>query len=536
MNKLNIFKWLMVFTACTVGVSCSKNLLEVAPNNVLSDANFWKTENDAVEGVNAVYLGLIGSAAWGYADFYGGCLLWLDDISDDGFWVANGHATENDGWGGIANATETPLGDNSYVARTWAGSWNIISLANNALYKIPGISFSDPTLQKRLMAECKALRAIAYRYLTVRWGGVPLITQPLSQLANKTPARNSYDTCHAQIIKDLQEAIPDLPTSYSGADVGRMTQGAAMTLLMTQYLWDKDWADAAKTASQIEGLGVYQLLPHFGDLWTYGNKNTQESILEIQFGDNKSNILPVFGDGWFPIGTKFGYNGWGGFDTPQQQMVNEYERVQYDGSGNIIGTQPFDPNTISTLYDTMQYKSRDPRFYISVWYNGADYFGEPYNPDWYSGCSGYHWRKYNSAPKAELRNLLPDYNHIVFRYAYVLLAYAEAQNEASGPDATVYDAVNQIRQRAGMPGLPAGLSQDQMRQAIRHEYRVELAGEGYRYEFLLRWGLFQSAIANRGVNNGRQFGNVVIPDFRLLYPIPQTEINANPNMKQNPGY
>jgi hypothetical protein len=358
----------------------------------------------------------------------------------------------------------------------------------------------------------------------------------LSQLANKTPARNSYDSCHAQILKDLQEAIPDLPTGYTGQDVGRITKGAAMTLLMTQYLWDKDWTDAAATATLIKGLGVYQLLPHFSDLWTYGNKNTQESILEIQFGDNKDNFLPAFGDGWYPSGTIYGYNGWGGHATPQQQLVNEFERVQTDGSGNVISTQPFDPTTITTLFDTMQYKNRDTRFYNTVWYHGADYFGQPYDPNFYTAGSGYHWHKYNTAPRAQLRNQLPDYNHIVFRYAYVLLAYAEAQNEATGPDGTVYDAVNQVRQRAGMPVLPTGLSQDQMRQAIRHEYRVELAGEGYRYEFLLRWGLFQSAIANRGINNGRQFGTVTISDFRLLYPIPETEINANPNMRQNPGY
>lgn len=538
MNTRIIRILLAVLLGSSIFSSCGKHLLEVPPNNSLSSSNFWKTESDALTGVNAVYNALWGSSTWGYIDLWGGCMWWIDDITDDGFWVANGMTTEQDGWGGIANATETPLGDGSYASRTWTGCWNMIALANNALYEIPQIPFTaaDSALKSRYLAECKVLRAMAYHHLVVHWGGVPLLTLPVSVSGINEPFRSTYDSCVAQMDKDLTEAIPELPTGYTGQDVGRTTKGFAMTLLTQQYLFDKKYQEASDYAQQIMNLNVYQLLPSFSSVWQYGNKNTKESIFEVQFGDAQGGSMPPWIDGWYPSGTEYGHNGWGGHATPQQQFVNEFESVTYDGSGHITSTSTFDPGTIRYLFDTLQYKNRDPRLYATVWYNGADYFGQPYDPNFYSASSGYHWRKYNTAPQAALRDGLPDYNYIIFRYSYVLLAYAEAKNELSGPDVSIYSAVNQVRERAGMPDLAGGLSQADMRTAIRHEKRVEMGGEGQRYEDLIRWGLFQQAIANRGVNNGRQQGNTIIPDFRLLWPIPAPEIDANPNMKQNPGY
>jgi starch-binding outer membrane protein, SusD/RagB family len=329
-----------------------------------------------------------------------------------------------------------------------------------------------------------------------------------------------------------------LPASYSGADVGRATKGAALTCLMEAYMFDSKWTEAAAAAKQVMGLG-YILLPKYSDLWKYGNKETQESIFEVHFGSANGSNFAEWSDSDFPPtnGGGTGYAGWGGFYTPQQQLVNEYEvAVDANNDGIIESASKFDPSTITALFDVNQYKNRDPRLAASIWYNKVDYFGVPYDPNWFDLGSGYHWKKGNSAPATAFPFGTPDYNTIIYRYAYVKLGYAESQNEAVGPDASVYKEVNDVRNRAGMPSLAAGLSKDQMREAIRHERRVEFAGENHRYEDLRRWGLWKSAIENRGKNNGRQTGNLTIADFRNLWPIPKSEMDANPNMVQNPGY
>ena len=224
------------------------------------------------------------------------------------------------------------------------------------------------------------------------------------------------------------------------------------------------------------------------------------------------------------------------FSTPQQQLVNEFERAfDDDNDGTIDRAEPFDNNSIGSLFDVNQYVNRDPRLAFSIYYNQVNYFGVPYDPQIFTIGSGYHWRKYNTA-KAQDMPFGPDYNYIIYRYAYVLLGYAESKNEASGPDASVYSAVNAVRNRAGMPALTAGLTKDQMRAAIRHERRVEFAGECHRYEDLVRWRLLKSALENRGVNNGRQGGNITFDERRYVWPIPQAEILANPNVVQNDGY
>lgn len=530
MKKIHLRIYPLILLICGTAIySCNKNLLTVPPNNVLSDADFWKTPEDATEGVNAVYNG--------FQLFYTGVRWWQDVLSDEGFWIANGNRSDQTGWGGLVNAMETPIGFNSYNIRSWTSCWNMVALANTALDKIPEADFgSDTALENRLIAESKFMRAFAYHHMILWWGGVPVITLPDSKLATTVPARDTYGACDSLVYQDLADAIPHLPISYTGQDVGRVTKGAAMTLLMTQYMDDHLYAQAANEAKQIMQLNVYELLPDYSDIWKYGNKNTAESILEVQFGDANDADMPGDYNLWYPGGTEYGYNGPGGWSTPQQQLVNDYESVQYNGAGKIISSQTFDPSSIRYLFDTLQYKNRDPRLYASIWYNGANYFGQPYDPNWNSDGSGYNWRKYNSAPLASLRNGIPDYNYIVYRYAYVLLAYAESQNESVGPDASVYSAIDQVRERAGMPDIPAGLSQIAMRTAIQHEYRVELAGEGYSYECLIRWGIYQQVMAQTGINNGRQEGNVIVPDFRLLWPIPEQEIQANPNMKQNPGY
>jgi starch-binding outer membrane protein, SusD/RagB family len=155
-------------------------------------------------------------------------------------------------------------------------------------------------------------------------------------------------------------------------------------------------------------------------------------------------------------------------------------------------------------------------------------------------CQGYYVIKKWLTPGEVDPNYgtLDDNDFVLLRYADVKLMYAEAQNEAVGPDASVYQQVNEVRARVGMPALPEGLTQDAMRSAIRHERRVEIAMEGIRYFDLRRWGIAKEKL--NGFVQSPQFPDNTICKYEDKYeywPIPQTEIDRNaPDLVQNPGY
>ncbi len=219
-------------------------------------------------------------------------------------------------------------------------------------------------------------------------------------------------------------------------------------------------------------------------------------------------------------------------------------------------------------YDsTNPYVNRDPRFYATVLYNGANYRGDPvqtYVPggkdskdgpsNWNTSKTGYYLKKFmnDSYPIDNPWNVAGNQPWFYIRYAEVLLNYAEAQNEAVGPDPSVYDAVNSIRERASvnMPPLPGGLSQDQMRQAIRDERRIELAFEEERFYDVRRWKIADSTenepaygISVNSTGSGYIYKRIVALDGRSFseknywLPIPRTEIQSSNNqLEQNPGY
>ncbi|MDO5980186.1 RagB/SusD family nutrient uptake outer membrane protein [Flavivirga spongiicola] len=533
-NKYILFTLMAIIVMAVT--SCHDDFLEVPPNTNLPNDEFWKTSNDAVFGVNSIYLTL-AEGSFPLFGTYGGTLRWIDVLSDDAMWTSNATATASGAWGNMANGIDLAGDFGSYSNRTWTSFYKMISRANNAITKIEGIDM-DTDLKKRLIAEAKFFRAHAYHRLSIYYGDVPLLLLPFEE-ENPVPARDPYTEVRAQIIKDLTEASVDLPVSYGNADLGRITKGAALTALMQANMYTENWAEATTAAEEVMSLGVYQLLPDFSDLWIHGNEETVESIWEVHFGSDTGGNLAFFGVSDFPstAGGGGGFTGWGGFSTPQQQLVNEFETaIDNDNDGVIDIATPFDSSSIGSLFDTNQYVNRDPRLAASIWYNGADYFGVPYDPDFATQNSGYHWKKGNASPAADFPNGRPEYNTIIYRYAYVLLGFAESKNEVSGPDASVYSAINQVRQRVNMPELATGLNQDQMREAIRHERRVELAGENHRHEDLRRWGLWKQAIENRGINNGRQQGSVTIAPGHELFPISQGELDANPNMVQNEAY
>lgn len=415
--------------------------------------------------------------------------------------------------------------------------------------------------KKKRVAEARFLRAYFYHLLWMTYGGVPVITIPLDINTQGDKAfveRSSLLDTYKFITTELSAIAADIPQSNES---GRATQGAALTLLGWVQLYQHDFIAAAATTKQvIDNLGngkVYDLFPDYQKLFLDNTANKEAIFYRQYVARVKGNRFAGLGG---PAFTKNGVETSWGSTNPTQELVDDYAMA----NGKVI-TDP------TSGYDPKKpYVNREPRFYQSIVYDGSFFYndiiytrqgvGSPNEIDLSdkndATQTGYCLRK-------KVQENIPlgsdswdghsgDQNYYYFRYAEVLLMYAEAQNEAAGPDLSVYTAINKIRTRSSLPDLPAGLNQDQMRTAIRRERRVELAFEDKRLWDLRRWKIAEINL-NRPVHGivitadgagGFNYNPVVPPggNYKFdagknyLYPIPQNAMDQNPKLKQNPGY
>jgi hypothetical protein len=391
------------------------------------------------------------------------------------------------------------------------------------------------------------------------YGGVPIITSVLNRNVDPEISfpRNSYEECIAFIQKEVTEMLPDLPLKVTGKDLGRVTKGAALALKGELELYAGKWQEAATTNLGIMNLGAgYGLFADYGTLFHSANENNLEVIFDVQYapivkGTSKDSY-------WGPVQVSDG-TGYAAVN-PTQNLIDDYEFL--DGKTEAEASAMFDPSN--------PYLNRDKRFYASIIYDGSTYrngviytrLGVANNRNELdaSGSGGKQRTGYLVKKSldptvipgsANLNTRTGGANIIIWRYAEVLLNYAEAQNEVSGPDQSIYNAVNLVRKRAGLPDLPTGLSKEGMRQRIRRERRVELAFEGKRLFDLWRWRIAEQVFSSPlkamkiTVANGAPVYEKVnvgggkitfVPAKNYLMPIPQSVIDKNPNIIQNQGY
>lgn len=459
--------------------------LEETPPSSLAPVNFYTNASDATAAVNAVY-----DVANQVGDQSRNFIIMGDLPSDDMDPLLN-NADRVQLWSFQTIAT------NSVVSQTWQVIYQGVNRANAAIERIPGISM-DETLKKRLVGEAKFLRAYYYFYL-VRWyGGVPLmLTETQSLSAGKDIARASADEVYAQIIKDLTDAEAALPDKFAGADLGRVTAGAAKSMLARVYLTRKDFPNARTKAKEVIDNAAkygYGLFDRYIDVFAIPNKNGKESVFEIQFVGNGS------GQG----------SGMVTYFAPENSPVTGR------GFGSFIPTMD--------LYNSFKTGDKRQELYINSYVDGA---GKTVN-------TFQHFNKYvdpSARTFGDANNNFP-----IIRYADVLMMFAEAENEISGPTAAALAAVNPIRRRAfGFPLTAAStadfttaLTKETFRQAIWDERRWEFYAEGHRWFDLVRTGRLVSLLKAKGKTN--------ISETHTLYPIPQRERDLNPNLTQNPGY
>ena len=522
MKKYSLYAVLLLFIT-----SCSSDFLDRNPLDQPSNEAFWNTEKDALAAATGCYEG------WYSMDE----VVYFDCASDNAY---NPYVWEN--WQVQAAGYATPADPGQNYMK-----YDKITRCNNFLANIDRPDMNEE-VRSRLTAEVRFLRAWHYFLKVTLYGDVPLITEVLD-VDNSNLPRDPKSEVVQFILDELTAIAPELPESYTGENTGRVTKGAALTLKARMEIFEGDYAACAATCEQIMKLN-YSLFPDYGGLFRIANVNNAEVIMDVQYVENlaKNAILGVM--------PPASVGGWSSID-PTQSLVDAYECMD----GKTIGE--------SKVYDPKEpYKNRDPRLEATIIYPGCLYEGKYFNSidakdpngDYYApygrSKTGYHPRKYidNLADYADMWNT--GMNAIVMRYAEVLLMYAESKVEQNQIDASVYEALNAIRTRAGLQQVDQAVynNQNKMRELVRRERRVELAMEGLRWFDICRWKIGEEVMPGQvyGALLGTvdsQTGALNLTDERIktevrlfdpakhyLWPIPQSVIDATPAIKQNPGY
>lgn len=477
-----------IFFAAMLVASCNKDFLTQVPETIRTTNNVYRTSSDFYTATVGAYSTFKHNGLYGTAGSSSALLNLGEVVSDN---------TDFGATRAVSNVSTFELKDfnfsltNTYFSSAWTGHYIGIARANTILARLPNASF-DAGLKTRFEAEAKFLRSLFYFNLVRLFGDVQLVTTETTDPNEgynipRTAAAKVYD----QIISDLTFAETNLPATIPTAEAGRASRWAAKALLGKVYLTQKDYAKAASKLNEVITSGQFNV-----------TANTYTSVFSntTSFASNKDVILAVqyksgqIGQGssiwsanlpWNVGGTAFGVSGGSGegFMRPTADMVAAYER----GDVRL-------PASIATSYQ-----------------NGAITVNERYVVKY----------KQMGTIAGDA-----DIDFPILRYADVLLMYAEALNE-QGQMATAVPFINQVRTRAGLPNLSATISQNDLRLAIEHERRVELAFEGQRWFDLVRTGRYLPVMTSKGY---------AVKEFHKLFPIPQREIDLNSLLTQNPGY
>lgn len=505
--------------------ACSENL-DLKPIDTGSVDGFFTSTTDVVAGVNGIYDVFTG-------DWWGGAFIHVQPH----FEAATENAIICCAWEyqykRIAQGTMNPS-TGGVLAWKWDYGYQAIFRVNSILEVLNSGSIADLETEtaNKLEAELRFLRAYVYHELTFLYGDVPLVQKTLTPAEARDIVRDSKKTVEDAMYADLDFAIANLDETPFQGEFGRPTKQAALTLKGRALLFRNQFSEAANVLSQVMAMegGAVDLDPDYESLFRGANEQSPEIIWSLQYVDSEVGS----GEGNF-LGAHYGPNqlagtsasqgqGWGAFNFTQF-LVDDY----YMTDGKRFDESPlYDPDN--------PWANRDSRFEGTFFYPGTVYRGtvleeKNFNANGAEKTIKIASRKWKNETSNNSFSNNGGEDLVLMRYADVLLMYAEAVNETSGPTAAVYEAVNKIRARAKMPPFPEGLNQDQMRDEIKHERKVEFFLEGTRYFDLLRWRDAETVLL-KVTNESRTFD----PGTHYLWPIPQFAIDQSPGLAQNPGY
>lgn len=474
-NKYSIPLLLLTLASC-------QNILDKEPLGILDAGSFFQTADDALQATNAAYEPLLFSSGnnnfyWAFAELPSDEAVTGGDGSRPGF---------------------TELDFFTYTPRTeelndfWKLNYQGITQCNTVIDKVPAISM-DEGLKNRIIGEATFLRAYYYFLLTQVYGDVPLLTKVTPPDELKIPAAPKT-AVYAQIIADCDFAAAVLPVQYAASDVGRATKGAALALAAKTHLYQKNWNQVLEYVGKVKELNTYALVADYQDNFREDTQNNSESVWEIQHTNLELGVGNSLNQWWTSKKLTDGY----GFAEVTQAYFDSFE-------------------------------PGDPRQKFTIASNNEPYFGAIYKNSFSS--TKHSPRKYLQIDSTLTQIADGDLNYTAIRYAEVLLWEAEALAElgrVSEAEAPLEQVRARARAQATNPAtaLPmvTGLDQTAMIAAVRHERAVELGFEMHRFFDLVRWGLAVQLLP------GFQAGK------HEVFPIPQTELDLNSQLRQNPGY
>ena len=490
------------FAMVAVFLTACSDFLDKLPEDSINSNGYFKTEDDAINAINGAYQPLQWPKLYNMR-------MWTTDIMAGNSLTGAGGGTD-----GIETQDEANFitsTDNQGVLDLWRGPWPGILRCNIVLQRVSTMTIK-PSLKNRILGEAHFLRAHYYFLLTQFFGDVPLVLLPVTSGDDLRPARTAKAIVYKQIESDLTAAINLLPERelYSGSDIGRASKGSAEGILAKVELVLGNYQRVINLCDSVKNLG-YSLNSNYSDNFNPTKENGAESLFEVQYcgkvtgcdfwsNENQSSWLSTF---MGPRGSNMVAGGWG-WNQPTKEFVSSYESGDMRKDATILyqGCPKFDGFDYQNSYSTTGYNLRKFLVPTSVYLT------------------------YDNSPM----------NFPVLRYADVLLMKAEALNELGQTNeaqllATDANAtLNKVRVRAGLLSI-IGMNQSGLREKILHERRMELAFEGQWWFDLIRVKGGQY-----GIDFLHSIGKSNMSSKYLLFPVPQKERDANPNLTQNPGY
>lgn len=515
------YQYILVALSSLFLGSCNDFLTE-EPESVISEDQYYKTESDAATAINAVYFFLnSGRIQTPYNTLFNTGMNMASDDEDPGPGATNPDVR--------SLAVQSHSSSNLRVYELWQQHYAAIRKANVVLNKIPSITFSNESTKTRILGEAKFLRALFYFNLVRLYGDIPLITEYQNFVSAsdyaiaKTPSAQVYD----QIEKDLTEAASALPASYSSPDVGRATAGAAKSLLAKVYLIKASLPlkltanyqnaitkaeEALSAADGGTGAYGYDLITDYSHVFLPAYKNGVEHIFSAQMKGNSYSQ----GNNENPRAI---YTAIPGLTGNYAHMVRFYTEGN-DKSFSIYKLfKATDKRRAVTFVRSFTSPTNGKKYGLPIANTAVANDSTPFWNKW--------WDPNNTSVTSNSEANVP-----IIRYAELLLIHAEAENEVNGPTAKAYKSINRVRTRAGLANLTAGLTKDQFRDSVYFERRLELVYEYQRWFDLIR----EKDASGNGIliKSLQKVGKTNVAEKHYLYPIPQTELDNNPLLVQNP--
>jgi starch-binding outer membrane protein, SusD/RagB family len=507
-------------------VSCSKSKLELDNQVAYSYETYFNSSAAINEATVATYSTLLHNGLWA-RDYY----YIFDMLGYEAKKTSNMQ-------GDLAELADYTFGTNQVqIGHLWQSLYRIIWRSNIVIDRSIAWNPTLPADQakvKQYMAEAKFLRAYAYFNIVNLWGDAPLIRSYDEVIKDNYLPRSPAASIWAFIEKDLVEAQADLPLSYSAADLGRVTKGAATALLGKSYLYQKKWSLAQQELTKLtQAPYTYTLESNYNNVFSTTNQNSPENIFQVMNGAWTSwgigNPYYMFG-GQETSGGKATHSGRAqeyGFNDWNNLYISTAAVKAFTYPNPVDGASYTDPRANFTFYgdaasggDT-NYCESCPGGAINYPFNAADQKGD------------YKWKKYEYYDQMKIYPApISTINGQVIRFADVLLMLAEANIQQGTVTTAPLDLINRVRTRSGAVSYTSLTDKATAMQIIMRERQLELAGEQTRYFDLIRWGIAKQTINTlRGAEaTGLEVGLQPFQDKHVLFPIPDVEKNFNPKV------